>query len=165
MPDNKKLNNLVLILVYKADLESLPWLQVEFPQLNFDILKMIPVVWKVCVLVILVAVVSSTATMADISDLEPRLFKRQADRGLNVTWGPYVDFGYQNSPKAFITGLSTVFTVGNPPQNHLGNTFLWPGVWDPRNRNTADLIQTVAEHYTAQKLRSTCNASLGQWVS
>jgi hypothetical protein len=80
----------------------------------------------------------------------------------SATWGPYVDLGFTKSE--FIK-LSTIYSPGYPPANNKGTIFLWPGLWDRKNQNKADLVQTVTEYYgTAKKLTATCSPSAGEWV-
>jgi hypothetical protein len=98
----------------------------------------------------------------DIIQNEPRssaLEKRQLPK---ATWGPYVDLGYTKSQ---FVKLSTIYSPGYPPSNNKGTIFLWPGLWDRKNQNKADLVQTVTEYYgTTRQLAATCSPSAGEWV-
>jgi len=80
-----------------------------------------------------------------------------------ATWGPYVEMGFTKSE---FVKLSTIYTPGYPPANNKGTIFLWPGVWDRRDQNKADLVQTVTEYYgSATKNENTCSPKPGEWVS
>jgi hypothetical protein len=102
-----------------------------------------------------------------VSSMNP-LEKRQmipaaaADRALNITWGPSLDVGLTSS--TFVK-FSTVFSPGYPPkpEQMKGIIYLWPGLWDPRDRNHTALIQSVVEYAYPEMLRGVCNPKLGQW--
>jgi hypothetical protein len=86
----------------------------------------------------------------------------QAEKALNITWGPSLDIGLTSST---IIKFTTVFSPGNPPrpEQMKGTIFLWPGIWDPRDRTHTNLIQSVAEYTPPEKLRGVCNPRPGQW--
>jgi hypothetical protein len=95
---------------------------------------------------------------------EPRSVVLKTKRQLlpAATWGPYVDLGYTKSQ---FVKLSTIYTPGYPPSNNKGTIFLWPGLWDRRNQNQADLVQTVTEYYgSSYQLKNTCDPKPGEWV-
>lgn len=78
----------------------------------------------------------------------------------SATWGPDITLGQTASE---YTALSTIYTTGPPPAQVKGSIFLWPGLFDQANRNTADLIQSVIELHDAKSTKETCQAKPGQW--
>jgi hypothetical protein len=59
--------------------------------------------------------------------------------------------------------MTTTFIPGNPPAMMVGSLFIWPGLFDQKNRSDGDLIQTVAEFTDQPKMVQTCSAGAGQW--
>jgi len=59
--------------------------------------------------------------------------------------------------------MNTTFVPGNPPKEMIGSLFIWPGLFDQKNRLDGDLIQTVAEFHVPQSMQTTCSAKPGQW--
>ncbi|TID18950.1 Sexual differentiation process protein isp4 [Venturia nashicola] len=60
--------------------------------------------------------------------------------------------------------LTTVFMPGRPPAVATGSLFVWPGLFDQKNRSDGDLVQTVAEfHSPIERQRKSCDANPGQW--
>lgn len=86
------------------------------------------------------------------------------DNGLEkrqfATFGPHVSMGQADSE--FIE-MTTVFIPGRPPKESIGSLFVWPGLFDQKNRSDGDLVQTVAEFHTPEKQQKSCTAKPGQW--
>jgi hypothetical protein len=77
-----------------------------------------------------------------------------------ATFGPHLSFGQTDSEYIKMT---TTFVPGNPPAMMVGSLFIWPGLFDQKNRSDGDLIQTVVEFTDQPKMVQTCNAGAGQW--
>jgi hypothetical protein len=77
-----------------------------------------------------------------------------------ATFGPHLSLGQTDSE--FIK-MTTTFIPGHPPAMMVGSLFIWPGLFDQKNRSDGDLIQTVAEFTDRPKMVQTCNAGAGQW--
>lgn len=78
-----------------------------------------------------------------------------------ATFGPHVSLGQTDSE--FIE-MTTVFMPGRPPAEAVGSLFVWPGLFDQKNRSGGDLVQTVAEfHSPLEKQKKSCDAKPGQW--
>ncbi|QDS77457.1 hypothetical protein FKW77_006956 [Venturia effusa] len=78
-----------------------------------------------------------------------------------VTFGPHVSMGQTDSEYIEMT---TVFVPGRPPADAVGSLFVWPGLFDQKNRSDGDLVQTVAEfHAPVEKQKKSCDALPGQW--
>src|ERR1700760_2479469 len=103
------------------------------------------------------------ACFDDTIQNEPRTLALEKRQLLpKATWGPYVDLGFTKSE---FVKLSTVYSPGYPPSNNKGTIFLWPGLWDRKNQNKADLVQTVTEYYgNTRQLAATCSPNAGEWV-
>jgi hypothetical protein len=80
-----------------------------------------------------------------------------------ATFGPHVSMGQTDSE---FVEMTTVFMPGRPPAEAVGSLFVWPGLFDQKNRSDGDLVQTVAEfHSPAEKQRKSCDAKPGQWLA
>jgi hypothetical protein len=79
-----------------------------------------------------------------------------------ATFGPHLSLGQTDSE--FIK-MTTTFVPGHPPAMMVGSLFIWPGLFDQKNRSDGDLIQTVAEFTDQPKMVQTCNAGAGQWYA
>ncbi|RDI88100.1 Sexual differentiation process protein isp4 [Venturia inaequalis] len=78
-----------------------------------------------------------------------------------ATFGPHVSMGQTESE--FIE-MTTVFMPGRPPAESVGSLFVWPGLFDQKNRSDGDLVQTVAEfHSPMERQKKSCDANPGQW--
>jgi hypothetical protein len=86
---------------------------------------------------------------------ENLLEKRQ-----QATFGPHVSLGQANSE---FVELTTIFVPGHPPAKTVGHLFVWPGLFDQKNRSDGDLIQTVVEAAEEKTMQLTCLAGPGQW--
>jgi hypothetical protein len=120
-----------------------------------DFIRRTGLVWMA-----VLGVVTATATLVSSGALD---LEEEGQFGLpKATWGPYVELGYTKSE--FIH-LSTIYTPGYPPTNNKGTIFLWPGLWDRKDQNRADLVQTVVEYY-GSPIQNTlvCDAKPGEWV-
>ena len=90
--------------------------------------------------------------------VENDLAKRQF-----ATFGPHVSMGQTDSE---FVEMTTVFIPGRPPAEAVGSLFIWPGLFDQKNRSDGDLVQTVAEfHSPAEKHKKSCDAKPGQWLA
>jgi hypothetical protein len=79
-----------------------------------------------------------------------------------ATFGPHLSMGQTDSEYIKMT---TTFVPGHPPAMMVGSLFIWPGLFDQKNRSEGDLIQTVAEFTDRPKMQQTCNAGAGQWYT
>jgi hypothetical protein len=82
------------------------------------------------------------------------------DKRQFATFGPHLSFGQTDSEYIKMT---TTFIPGRPPAMMVGSLFVWPGLFDQKNRTDGDLIQTVVEFTDQPKMVQTCNAAPGQW--
>jgi hypothetical protein len=73
-----------------------------------------------------------------------------------VKFGPGYDFPTTNE----IVRTETTYTPGPMEKDIKGLTFLWPGIWNPAQRTSGDLIQTVIEG--SKGGRASCSAKPGQ---
>ena len=61
--------------------------------------------------------------------------------------------------------VTTTFVPGHPPAKMTGSLFMWPGLFDQKNRSDGDLVQTVAEFHEPRIMQQTCDPYPGQWYA
>lgn len=98
---------------------------------------------------------------APTANLAETLVDHVIEKRQFATFGPHVSMGQTESEYIEMT---TVFMPGRPPAEAVGSLFVWPGLFDQKNRSEGDLVQTVAEYHSPlERQRKSCDAQPGQW--